>query len=195
MKECKYCGSQMEDSAKFCRNCGNAVQDEYGSGYGDSGNQTYQQSYGHNYQQPYGQAYQPYGQMQDQGYYPQAPYQERKTNGFAVASLVLGIIGIFTGYLGAAFFAASAFPAMSFFAAFGILFFIPNGLAIILGIAGISRTKDPAVSGKGLAIAGLVLGCVFLLIWIVFAIFATQMIGSIGVYGDFYDMFYDGLYY
>jgi hypothetical protein len=38
-------------------------------------------------------------------------------------------------------------------------------LAIILGIVGLARTRNPHVSGRGLAIAGIVLGAVGLLFW------------------------------
>src|SRR6266542_3016794 len=60
------------------------------------------------------------------------PAGERKSNGFAIASLVCGILGC-TG-IGAI-------------------------LAIIFGILGIQRAKDPRYSGgQGLSIAGIVLG-------------------------------------
>ena len=58
-----------------------------------------------------------------------------QTNGFAIASLICGILGC-TG-IGAI-------------------------LAIVFGILGIQKTKDPRYGGKGLAIAGLVLGIVML---------------------------------
>jgi hypothetical protein len=53
----------------------------------------------------------------------------------------------------------------------GILLCIPfvTGLGgIIFGAIGIKKTKDPRVGGKGMAIAGLVLGIVNLLIWLLF---------------------------
>jgi len=51
----------------------------------------------------------------------------------------------------------------------GALFFIPvvpPVLAIIFGIRGLQRTKDSRVGGRGLAIAGLVLGSVEFLLTI-----------------------------
>jgi len=54
---------------------------------------------------------------------------------------------------------------------FGIVFCIPLVsalIAIICGIVGISATKKPGVSGRGLAIAGLVLGILGLIGWTAF---------------------------
>jgi hypothetical protein len=90
-----------------------------------------QQSYG---QEPYGQ--QPYGQPYPQQYGPNGypmPYGgPTRTSGFAVASLVLGLVWAF---------------------------WIGSILAVVFGHLALNESKgDPRVSGKGLAIAGLVLG-------------------------------------
>lgn len=72
----------------------------------------------------------------------QQPYGQpgaRKTNGPAIASLICGLLGCIP--------------------------FITSLLAIILGIFGIKKTKDPQVGGKGLAIAGLLLGIIGLGLW------------------------------
>jgi hypothetical protein len=63
----------------------------------------------------------------------------RRTNGPAIASLILGVLGCVP--------------------------FITGLLAILLGIIGIRKTRDPLVGGKGLAIAGLILGMVSVLGW------------------------------
>lgn len=63
------------------------------------------------------------------------------TSGLAVASLVLGIIGILGGWC---------------------TFAIPCILAVILGHAGLNETKANAKQGRGMAVAGLVLGYVCL---------------------------------
>lgn len=67
------------------------------------------------------------------------PPPQARTNGAAIASLICGIIGCFT----------------------------PAGIAaIILGIVGIVIAKKPGGSGKGMSIAGIVLGS----LWLIFAI-------------------------
>jgi hypothetical protein len=68
----------------------------------------------------------------------------------------------------------------------GLLFcipFLPSLLAVVFGIVGITKTRDPRVSGKGMAIAGLVIGVLGLGVWGVMTPFfligarvATQML-------------------
>lgn len=60
-----------------------------------------------------------------------------KTNGMAVAALVLGIIGI---------------PMM--------LMVLPGLLALIFGIVGVQQTSSKGQAGKGMAITGIVLGAI-----------------------------------
>lgn len=60
-----------------------------------------------------------------------------KTNGLAVAALVLGIIGI---------------PLM--------MMVLPGLLALIFGIVGVQQTSSRGQAGKGMAIAGIVLGAI-----------------------------------
>jgi len=68
----------------------------------------------------------------------QPPSGGRRTNGLAVASLVLGIVGIILCFL-----------------------FVPWVLAIIFGATAIKQcNEDPTYTGKGLAIAGLICGLV-----------------------------------
>ena len=207
MKMCKNCGSQMEDEAKFCRVCGTAAEestdspnagyaagaDEYdtqilgqqtGSFYGQ---QDYSQQTGSSYgQQNYNQ--QPYGQSP----YGQQPYMQPakpKTCGFSIASLILGIVGIFLGVLGAGCWAAGAlFPAVRILA---ILFFLPNILAIVFGIMGIRKASRQGFSGKGLAIAGLILGIIFLIIWFAYGCIAAQTVQYYSYYGmsELYNLF------
>jgi hypothetical protein len=72
---------------------------------------------------------------------PMPPYQPPmppRTNGWAIGSLVCGLLGCFPIFLTAL-------------------------AAIVLGILGISKSKQPNTGGKGLAIAGLVLGVIGLL--------------------------------
>jgi hypothetical protein len=74
------------------------------------------------------------------GAYGQAP--QRKTSGAAIASLVFGLLGCIP--------------------------FITGLLAVVCGILGISKTKDPRYSGRGMAIAGLLLGLLSIVLWGVF---------------------------
>ncbi len=71
--------------------------------------------------------------------YPGEAFAPAKTSGAAVASLVLGILG--------------CVPA------------IAGLLAVILGIVGLRSTGRPGVRGRGLAVAGLILGGLSLLGW------------------------------
>lgn len=91
--------------------------------------------------------------MDPQAFPPQDPmYGQpiKRTNGMAIAALVIGIIGLL------------------------VLQIILGPLAIIFGAVGLNFAKNNNGSGKGLAIAGLVLGIVDLLLFvIVLALFAT----------------------
>jgi hypothetical protein len=65
-----------------------------------------------------------------------------QTSGFAVASLVLGIIGFFLNPL--------------------------SILAVIFGAIALSQSgKNPAFRGKGMAVAGLVMGIIVIILWVV----------------------------
>ncbi len=76
------------------------------------------------------------------------PAAGQRTNGFAVASLVLGIVGIVLCFL-----------------------WIPWILAIIFGAIAIKQcNEDPTYTGKGLAIAGLVCGLVGAAIIVLFLV-------------------------
>jgi hypothetical protein len=80
-----------------------------------------------------------------------------KTSGMAVTTLVFGIISIF----------------INFISVYAIIF---GGLAIA------QTTKSPALKGKGLAIAGLVLGLFMLISWIAVCVwdeFTTSWIFSL----------------
>jgi hypothetical protein len=75
-----------------------------------------------------------------QGAVPQyQPPQPPKNNGWAIASLICGILG--------------CIPV------------ITSLLAIVFGIMGIKKSNEPQTSGKGLAIVGIVLGIIGVLGW------------------------------
>lgn len=74
-----------------------------------------------------------------QPYYVQvAPV--RQTSGMAVASMVLGILGVVSGCC-----------------TFGVF----SLLAVLFGHVGMNETKDGSKAGHGMAVAGLVMGYVF----------------------------------
>ena len=75
-------------------------------------------------------------------YLPVAAPQVRPplTSGLATASLVLGILGLLGGWC---------------------LFGLPCVLAVILGHLALRETRDGTRSGHGMAVAGLILGYVF----------------------------------
>ena len=78
------------------------------------------------------------------GGYPPAPPrfagQPQLTSGMATASLVLGILGVLGGWC---------------------LFGLPCILAVVLGHLALRETRDGTRTGHGMAVAGLVLGYVF----------------------------------
>ena len=71
---------------------------------------------------------------------PQVVYvqQQPKAAGLAVASMVLGILGLF----------------------FGWLYLVPPVLAVIFSGVALNQIKQRGLGGKGMAITGLVLGIV-----------------------------------
>ena len=126
---------------------------QYGQGYpqqgqpGEYNNYQYQQN---SYQQP-GQDLYNYGQ---QGNYP---YQaSKKTPALAITSMILGIVGLLTGFF-----------------AIGLLFGIA---AVVLGIISLKQTKA-AGAGQGFAITGIITGAlafIFGLIMVFVYIFTFQ---------------------
>jgi uncharacterized membrane protein YvbJ len=115
---CPKCGTQISDNVAFCGTCGQAI------------NQPAPANNSTNFQSPTSQAN---VNMAAQG-------TAQRTSGFAIASLVLGILGI------------------------SILAIIFGAIAIN------QTGKDPNLSGRGMAIAGLVLGIVWVAIIFIFVI-------------------------
>ena len=75
------------------------------------------------------------------------PYQQKSTDGFAITSMVLGILAVLSCY-------------------FGIIL---GTIAVIFGHVSLSKMKkNPGLQGKGMAIAGLVCGYVGILVTIGF---------------------------
>ena len=134
---------------------GQTAQPGYGQPDASTPSAYGQPAYGQpGYAQPgYGQAVPPYAQAGAYGYGSSAAPQ--KTNGMAIASLVLGILG-FICFVGA----------------------ISAIVAIILGIGARRkiRESDGTEKGEGMALAGIILGAVFLVLQIGF--FALAVTGS-----------------
>lgn len=82
--------------------------------------------------------------------------QNRRTSGISIAALVCGICGILP-YIG----------------------FLMSVLGIIFGAVGISQTgKDPNLGGRGMAIAGLVLGIAMIALWIILILAVGVLVAS-----------------
>lgn len=94
---------------------------------------------------------------------PQAPYQAPPpADGFAITSMVLGIIAVLTCY-------------------FGIIL---GTVAVIFGHISLAKMKkDPSIGGKGMAIAGLATGYVGIAVSIVAGIMLLFAASTAGVVG------------
>ena len=97
--------------------------------------------------------YQNMGQYQEgNAYQSNSQYQPQRQDapfsGLALTSMILGIVGIFLD---------------------AFLLFIPSVLAIIFAVVGLVQAKN-GYRGKGFAIAGLVLGIIFLFFYIVITV-------------------------
>jgi hypothetical protein len=76
--------------------------------------------------------------------------QQTKTSGLAVTSMIMGILSVIGG----------------------AIFFLPPLLAIIFGHVAVgSCSKNRTLGGKGMAIAGLVMGWICMAGWIIFFLF------------------------
>ena len=138
-------------SGRGGQNSGNSAWENQNSWNTKNG----QNPYGQN---PYGQnSYGQYPGGNTQGYGNQPPLQQ-KTNTFAIVALVQGILSVFLN---------------------SVLFFIPSVMAIVFGCISLSQLKqNPDQKGKGMAVAGLVLGIVFLILTIVLTILAVWLIST-----------------
>jgi|SRR5215207_5452479 len=83
---------------------------------------------------------------------PYAPIP--KPSGYAVASLVLGILGFFLSW---------------------ITFGIPSMLAVVFGHVGVSRVRRGVGDGRGMAISGMVLGYLVIALFL----FLVVAVGSL----------------
>lgn len=123
-KICQNCGQHNDINAAFCVKCGNALSSIVQNNTMPNNNVQMNNV-------------QTYNTMN----------QEPKTNGFAIASLVLGIISVTVGI----FIASIWFPL----------------LTITFSLTAKQKIKAFNQKGEGLATAGLVLGIIGSVIWII----------------------------
>ena len=90
------------------------------------------------------------------------PDEDAKPDGFSIASLVLGVLSFFT---------------IRFVSVIGPLLPLFPLLAMIFGAIGIHRTRhNPQLKGKGMAIAGLVLGILYTLLLILLVLVVIALL-------------------
>lgn len=149
----------MSDAQRFCPVCGFDMAAQKTSLQRYDGEP--QQNYNNGPQQNYN-----YGPQQYNSGYQQPPYNYgyqqpgidyRKTSGMGIASLVCSLIGLFFFGIG----------------------FILGPLAIIFGGVGISQcNRQPNVyKGKGLAIAGLVIGIIEVIFYVIVVLIMGSALG------------------
>lgn len=154
---CSKCGSEHEINAKFCTNCGNPLNEAVPADVAET--------------EEIVNSLRETGNNND--YYQQTPYYEQKTVpvkesngniGFAIASMICGILSLLCCCL------------TGINAVFAIA-------AIILGIVSIYNKYD----GRGMAIAGIVTGCIALVFFVILIV-----LGSLGFFNEFLnDLMYD----
>lgn len=105
-------------------------------------------------QQSYPQAPAGYGQGQYGGQYG----EQKKSNGFGIAALVLGILSLIGAFFG------------------GVGGIVLGLLAIVFGVLGLRRVKARRADNKGMAITGLITGVLGLLLGIAILVFAVFLV-------------------
>ena len=160
---CKVCGKELPDGAARCDECGTPVDGAYSNVGTDNANQDNNSQANNTYS--YGNT----SQSGDNGYYQdnrsQYQYQQDYSNmssqsdyqqpsngrkGFAIASLVIGIIGLV--------------GSCCSIATFGVLNLLLGVVGLIFGILGLKSQK------RGMAIAGIVMGALNLIIGVLLLI-------------------------
>lgn len=120
-KICNNCGYHNSKEAKFCTGCGNSLEGAIVSKVIDNTVAINQNN-----------------TINNEG-------QNKKTNGFAIASLVLGIISVTIGF----FIASIWFPL----------------LAVTFSVLAKQKINAFNQEGKGMATAGLILGIIGFVLW------------------------------
>lgn len=141
MKQCPKCNNTCSDEEIVCQKCGYVFTPE-GFNYGTlpQGNSNSSSNYnGYNGMPNQGG----FNGMPNQERYNNLGYQNPKTNGMAIASLVLGIVGV----------------VFSCCYAVGI---VPSIISLILGITSRRNIKrsNGTQKGEGMALAGIILSII-----------------------------------
>jgi len=107
-------------------------------------------------EQPYGQ--QPYGQQPPMGYQPYGggmqPVAPQGTNGLSIAGFVLSVVNVIPCFW--------VFP-------------LPALLGLIFGVVGRGQIKrNEGAKGKGLAVAAIIIGIIFLVIAVLFWVWVAS---------------------
>ncbi len=159
MKFCIYCGTQLDEGVRFCPNCGASISEQSAS-----------QEQPTSQEQPAFAASPASPAQPTQSTQSAQPVQNPKCNGFAIASLVLGIV--------------------SYVAWLCCLNSITCILAIIFGIVALVQIGKGNQKGKGMAITGLILGIVMVIL------FAALFVhGIVVANADLENVFEDYYYY
>lgn len=156
MKYCPICHAAGEDQDTFCRQCGSSYPAQQGSS---------SSVFNANMDSPS-------DRTEQRIFYPPVyPVYYQKTDGLAIASLVLGIVSVL----------------IDCFYGFGVF---PGIVGLILGIISkvrISKSNN-SINGSGMAIAGIVLSSVSILFAIIILIAVISVIGiaahSAGTYSN-----------
>jgi len=150
---CKVCGKELPNGATRCDECGTPVEETNSN---NNSNNTY--SYSNNDGQNSGNGYyqdnrsqyqyqQDYSNLNGQPVYE---YQSGARRGFAIASMVMGIVGLI--------------GTCCSMVTFGVLNLLLGVVGLIFGILGLKS------QGKGMAIAGIIMAALNLIIGVLLLI-------------------------
>ncbi len=167
---CKVCGKELPDGSTQCSECGTPVD---GNGY----QEVHRDSQGTGSRFDTGDGYYQDNRDQYGGYYQQEPVYEHQSGarrGFAIASMVLGIIGL----------VGVCCSMMTY----GGLSLILGVLGLIFGILGLKS------QGKGMAIAGIIMACLNIVIGILLIVLILLSLRTFGTMTpEEYEMFFQEL--
>ena len=130
---CKVCGKELPDGAARCGECGTPV-DQPNSNFDSHNNSSYSYNYDNNSQ-------------------PEYEHQSNARRGFAIASLVMGILGL----------VGTCCSMMTF----GVLNLLLGVVGLIFDILGLkSQSKGIAIAGIVIAALNLIIGVLLLIVMV-----------------------------